>query len=238
MNRSLILRLLISLVLTSCRRNGANFVDVGVLDRPSQSTRVYPVASGRLELELSVEDFISIGDTIPVRMERRRCSNDVCGRSFDYDSEPWTWTATPANLATLSFVEAQTRPMISDVGSRLVGQGLGVITIRASKGDTVLSRHVEIVRPVSTLAWEPDITSARVGDTIRTRAVARDAEGRVVLNIRGFRRILKNGHAAVSELQWNDASGATVVASGPGVIELQSTMGRHSALLRVTITAR
>jgi hypothetical protein len=120
----------------------------------------------------------------------------------------------------------------------LIGLRAGAVWVTVSKADTVLRRRIEVLPAVATFSWEPVVTAARVGDTIRARAVARDSAGGFVKALGAHSRVAGAGSAEVSTLRWSGPDGTVVVPSSPGVLELRTTLGARTAVLRATILPR
>ena len=192
---------------------------------PPPHLRVYPSSAGRLEIHLVMPDIIAADDTIAAEVSRRDCQSDVCMSRADV-REGMSWQSERPDVASVT------------ARGRVIGHRPGWVWISVAHGDTVLRRHVQIIRRVATLTWEPNVESARVGDTIRVKAVARDSAGREVAIIPASIRRGGEGTASLPTLIWGGPNGTVFVAGGPGNVVLIASLGRRTATLRVVVAER
>jgi hypothetical protein len=186
--------------------------------------RAYPSSSGRIEIALDAPLFIALGDTVHVEVTRYRCNSNVCnGIDHDWPSASSSWRVEPASAA--------------DVTERgqLIPRGVGAFRLTTARADTVLGQRIDVLPPVARFAWEPSPERVLVGDTIRANAVARDSSGRVVRIIAASGARARERSARFDILAWGGPNGTTVVALGPGVLELTARLGSRSAILRTVI---
>jgi hypothetical protein len=191
---------------------------------PPPYLKVFSLAQGREELLLDMTPIVAVGDTILVEVTRRHCDGDFCSQSLGRES--WsssaTWSVDRPDIATL-------------VDGRLVSQRPGTVRVSTSSGDTVLRRDIEVIRAVARFSWEPSLTRAHVGDTIRIKAIARDSVGRAIRVIPASRIDGGEASAPVPSVSWGGPNGTVLVASGPGQLVVTAMLGRRSAVLKMII---
>ena len=192
---------------------------------PPPYLRQFPSPNGRIEVTLVASPIFPVGDTVPIGIGRRQCHGDVCAEFGDPSKPDAVWTVDRPEVVTL-------------IRGRLVARRPGRVCVTAASGDTVLHRNLEVIPPVARFEWEPGLTRARVGDTIRVRAVARDSLGRAIRVIPASSVEGGIGSAPTQILSWEGPDGTVLVANGPGQLVVSATLGRRSAILRMVIDER
>ena len=143
---------------------------VDLLVDPTSSPRAWRIdssAAGRTVIGIDVDPVQTIGDSVLVRVVRYSCGPTPCST---YSADTGLFKVT-TDLPDAASVHAQ---------DYVVFHRSGVVWVTAERGDTVFQQRITILPPVASFAWEPYISTARVGEIVRTKAVARDSRGRVV----------------------------------------------------------
>lgn len=193
---------------------------------PPPHLRVFPSSDGRLELHLDLPRIIASDDTISAKVSRRDCQSDLCMARAEAKDEEMSWRSDRSDVASVT------------ARGGVIGHRPGWVWISAVHGDTVLRRHIQVIGRVATLVWEPNVQSARVGDTIRVKAVARDSAGGEVAIIPASIHEGGEGTASLPTLIWGGPNGTVFVVGGPGSVVLIASLGRRTATLRVAVTER
>lgn len=186
---------------------------------PPPHLRVFPAADDQMELTFNAPALLAAGDSTQLDVARSHCHRDACFGN----SESWRtgarWEVDRPEIASVSKL------------GRLVARRPGWVWVTMAKGDTVLRRHLEVMRPVASLTWEPRILHAFVGDTLWMRAIARDSAGREV-------RAIPGSGSRGCDVGSAFFGGGSLVPSGPGPCEVEAVLGARVAVAKFVVEAR
>lgn len=186
---------------------------------PPPHFRVYPSSDGRIELEFNAPALLAAGDSMVLNVRRFHCHLDACSGAAENWRPGAHWEVDRPEIASVS------------ASGRLLALRAGWVWVTITKGDTVLRRHLEVMKPVASLTWEPLIAHAFVGDTIRMRAVARDSAGRVV-------RVIHGAGSRGCDLGGAFFSGGDLIPSRPGACEVDAVLGARVAAAKFLVEVR
>jgi hypothetical protein len=129
-------------------------------------------------------------------------------------------------------------PAIASVQADGVVRGLAaghaiIVVHTAARSDTAA---VVVLPPVKTLSWSTNGRSARVGDTLRIAAVARDSSGRIVARIGAAAHIRGTGMSG-EVLSFDDHGYTVLKVDAPGLLVLAARLAHRTDTLRMTVAA-
>jgi hypothetical protein len=185
-----------------------------------------PDSYGPSMLELRMSEVIPVGDSVWYLVSDVRCRTDGrwCAVQPIADIDVAAWSIEPGeNLA------------ITPDGE-LIARHVGHTTVRVSIGTRSASAKVAIIPLVASFRWEPDITHAAVGDTIRIQAIARDAHG-IITAIIPAARVTGPGALSVHLIP-GGLRGTLLIPHGAGTVRVIAELGHHIAEIEVVVGAR
>jgi len=198
---------------------------VDLLVDPSGSPRAWRFdssAAGRTAIGIDVDPVQTIGDSALVRVVRYNCGPYCSMHSADTGLFKVT-----TDLPDVASVHA---------GDYVVFHRSGVVWVTAERGDTVFQQRITILPPVASFAWEPYIISARVGEIVRTKAVARDFRGRVVAIFPAMTlQVFMGGTEKINMHAWGGPDGTVFSGNVPVLARLEARIGDRTAAMNIII---
>jgi hypothetical protein len=205
--------------------------------------------ASRLTLNLPLEpkkQYLAVGDTLTASAAICAYRGDVgicddLAAPLELPSRVrYTWQTSDSGVVavTLGGLLSAKRPgqvMLSaqpDTGSLEMVKRTG---IRFHPREA--SIQLTVVPTVSTLEWEPAARTILAGDTLRLTAVARDAQGRLVVIIPlGGVRMPAGGSLDVTG--WDDTTGVRISGDAGETIVLMAAIGSRTAEAEVRAVSR